>query len=442
MTPAARFPPSLALWTFAGMGAALVLGIAGKSADLLAVKAVGEAVAPLGSAWINALQMTVIPLVITQLLAALVRQGDAFPLGRLGGRALGLFAGLNLVAGLFGVALASLLMGLVRLPPDVTSIFQAVGVPHFAMEAAQSPPASVGDWIVGLFPRNPFEAAAQGNLLQLLIFTILVGTAAARLPQETRLPLAQIFASLADAMLVLVSWVLLGAPLGVFALILNLTLQAGVGTFAVVGGYLLLVCIVLAVTIGLLYPLAILGGRVSFRSFARALAPAQIVAASTLSSLATLPALIQGGKEHLDLPEESTGFVLPLSASTFKLSTVINQTVACLFLARVFGVPLGVGDTAAFMLTMILLSFTTVGIPGGGGAFRYLPFFLAVGVPVEGVVIVAAAKTIPDVFMTVLNSTAYMTVAVLLSRQYRSRRGVRPSITQPAQGFPNPTEAS
>jgi Na+/H+-dicarboxylate symporter len=323
------------------------------------------------------------------------------------------------MAGCLGIFLALQFMGFLEFPPGVAAGFQGVVVPEGAMEAARSSPLGIGEWLVNVIPRNPFQAAAEGNLLQLLVFTVLLGAATSRLPEDARDPLGGLFRSSAEAMLILVSWVLWFAPLGVFSLVLNLALQAGFGTIQVVGYYILLGCLIPLVAIGLLYPLAVFGGRTSMRSFARAVAPAQMVAASTQSSLASLPALIKGGTDHLGLPEESTGFVLPLSAATFKMSTVIHQSLILVFLATVFEVPLPPGQLASFLFAMILLSFTTVGIPRGGGTARYLPFFLAAGVPVEGFVLVVAAKTIPDVFLSVLNSTAYMTVATVLSRKSR-----------------------
>ena len=185
----------------------------------------------------------------------------------------------------------------------------------------------------------------------------------------------------------------------------------------------MLICVIVLFVTMLLYPLAALLGRASVWQFARATVPAQVVAVSTQSSLACLPALIEGGREHLDLPPESTGFVLPLSVAAFKMSSVVSPPVACLFFAKVLGIPLGLGELATFLVGMIFISFTTVGVPRGGGAFRTLPFFLAVGLPIEAVVLIQAIKSLYDPFVTVLNTTADMTVATLLSRRHRMVSG-------------------
>jgi Na+/H+-dicarboxylate symporter len=180
--------------------------------------------------------------------------------------------------------------------------------------------------------------------------------------------------------------------------------------------YVILTCALLLVATALLYPLTVGLGRVGPLRFAKAFLPAQIVGASTQSSLAALPALVEGASTELDLPEESTGFVLPLCVASFKLNLAVSQPVDLLFLALVFGVPLGLGDIVAFMSGVILVSFGSPGVPRGAG-FSTLPFYLMVGVPIEGVVIVEAVKSIPDIFFTVLNVTADMSVATILGKR-------------------------
>jgi Na+/H+-dicarboxylate symporter len=154
--------------------------------------------------------------------------------------------------------------------------------------------------------------------------------------------------------------------------------------------------------------------------FARAAAPAQLVAASTRSSLASLPALVDGGTRALGLSEAATGFLLPLSVSTFKLNRTLSAVLKVLFLAHVFGIDIPPARMAAFIATVVILSFTALGVPGGGGAFKTLPAYLAAGVPLEGIIILEAADAIPDIFKTVLNVTGDLAVAVLLTRGERA----------------------
>ena len=144
-----------------------------------------------------------------------------------------------------------------------------------------------------------------------------------------------------------------------------------------------------------------------------------MVAGSTRSSLATLPALIEGGERDLRMPKSVTGFVFPLSGSIFKLSPMVSGVFLAPFVAEVFEIPFTLGQMAYFLALNVMLSVTVVGVPRGGSGFTRLPAYTAVGLPVEGVVIALVARTIPDIFMTLLNTTAYMTVGVLLTREYR-----------------------
>ncbi len=219
--------------------------------------------------------------------------------------------------------------------------------------------------------------------------------------------------------MILVSWILWGTPLGVFALILGLSLEAGLGAVSLLGWYVVVLCSLLIFTTLMLYPLTVALGRTTFRQFARSAAPAQLVAVGTQSSLASLPALIEGGRTHMRLPDHATGFVLPLCVSTFKLNQGISPLFKFLLLAHFFGIPLGAGDVATFILVATLLSFGVAGVPRGGGGFKTLPLYLAVGIPIEAVVLVEAVKTIPDFFMTLLNVTADMSAATVLTRDSR-----------------------
>jgi Na+/H+-dicarboxylate symporter len=360
--------------------------------------------------------MTVIPLVVTQLLTALVRPGSGRSVGAMGSRAVGLFVAMLLGAALLTIALAPLLLSGYQVPPEVVSGLRVESVPEAALAAAREGHPGFGSWLENLLPRNPVEAFARGDLLQILVFTILAGLAMGRLPDATRDPLAQGIRGLADAMMILVSWILWGTPVGVFALVLGLTLEAGGGAVSLLAWYLVALCGLLLLATLLLYPLTVAFGRTSFRRFASALVPAQIVALGTQSSLASLPALIEGGRDRLKLPEIQTGFVLPLCVSTFKVNQGIYPLFKFFLLAHVFGIPLSPQDIGSFVVVSTLLSFGVAGVPRGGGGFRTLPLFLAVGIPIEAVVLLEAVETIPDFFMTLLNVTADMSVATLLSR--------------------------
>lgn len=403
--------PVLAL---AALAAGLSIGLIGQAYELRSIAVLAAVFRPLGQAWINALQLVVLPLVVTQMLAAITaRQGTNALLGRLGARTIGLIV-LFLVAG----AVFTLMVGLPALrllrfdPATVQATYAAVAVPAEAAVAF----TSSGGWLSTLVPANLLQAALTGNILGVLLFTVAFGLAVTRLPDAQREPLAALFSAAAAVMLQVIRWVLLATPVGVFGLMLEMSLALGFDAIGILASWVLFVSALLVLFTGILYPVTATLGRVSMRLFARAAAPAQIVALSTRSSLACLPALVEGGRVHLRLPPAALGFVLPLCVTVFKQNRMISSTAKLLFLAHVFGVPLSVGDVVIFLITVLLLSFSAVGVPRGGAAFTTLPAYLAAGVPIQGVVVLEAVETIPDFFKTLLNVTADMSIAVIASR--------------------------
>jgi proton glutamate symport protein len=440
-SPATRRAPvfgrSLTAWSLAALVVGLAAGILLHGSTNPWVKTVAEAANPVGQLWVRSLQVTVIPLVITHLLSAIMGSDRQQPIGALGGKALILFIGMLIAAGLFAILVASPLVALYSVDPETASSLRAsTSVPASALEAARQGETSLGEWLVGLVPSNIFAAAASGEVLPLLLFTVLFGLAATRLPPEPREQLARTFRALGEAMMVLIRWILVATPIGVLVLTFEMTLGVGLAAAGFLTAFVLLVSGVLLLFTALLYPVSGIMGRTSIRAFARAAAPAQLVAVSTRSSLASLPALVQGARQHLQLSATMTGFVLPLSVSTFKVNRTISSTTKLLFLAHVFDVPLGAPELATFLVSALILSFSSVGVPGGGSAFRTLPAYLAAGVPIEGIVILEAVDTIPDIFKTLTNVTGDMSAATILSRTERAtvKASLPVAATAPAVG--------
>jgi Na+/H+-dicarboxylate symporter len=275
----------------------------------------------------------------------------------------------------------------------------------------------IGERLVKIVPANPFKAAAEGELLPLVVFSILFGLAAARIAPETREVLVRFFQGVADAMLVLVRWILKIAPVGVFAVILPLAARLGLAVVGALAYYVVLLsglCIVFTLA---LYPITMFFGRVSVRRFARASAPAQTVALSTQSSLASLPAMIEGAEARLDLLPQVTGVVLPLAVSVFRLSTPVWLIVASFFVARLYNIDLSTLQVATITAVSVLMSIGGIGLPSGASFFAPItPVFLSIGLPLEAIAILFAVDTIPDMIETVMNVTADMTAAAVVSR--------------------------
>jgi Na+/H+-dicarboxylate symporter len=373
-------------------------------------------VEPIGTLWVNAIRMTVIPLVVSLLITG-IASGTARSVGKIGGRALFWFVALVAGGALLAALAAPLLLAAARF--DATAIVPALQPgPSTQIEL---PPFR--DWLVGLVPANPARAAAEraaadGAMLPLIVFTSIVALAITRLEMKRRQVLLEFFDAVAKAMFVIVEWILVVAPIGVFFLVLPLAARTGAGLIGALGLFLVIVCGLLVVALVVLYPIATLAGGIPLRRFARACAPAQAVAFSTRSSLASLPAMLEGAERDLGLPERVSGIALPLAVSVFKYSSPVARLTGTLFVAQLYGIQLDAVEVAAIAAAIAALSFYSPGIPSGG-LFIMAPIYMAFNLPIEGIGLLIALDLIPDMFITTANVTADMTVAVVLSRPSR-----------------------
>jgi Na+/H+-dicarboxylate symporter len=410
----------MGFWSLVALVAGLGLGLYGYEAGSPGIAALARAVQPLGGIWLNALQMAVVPLVVMQLLTAISGNGNGATVGQAGRS----FVVLVVVL-LSALAVASFLISapVVRLysvsGETVQAIRDSVLIPATAMDAADRAPATMGEWLQGLVPKNILEAAARGEIIQILLVTVVFGLAVNRLPEEQRRPLARAFRAVSEAILIMIRWILLLTPLGVFALIVGLALGTGADAVGLLGVYVVMNLGIVFFLVLCLYPLTALLGKVSLSAFARAAAYPQLVGLSTRSSLASMPAQIERGKALLGFGPTTAGFTVPLCVAVIKVSTVIGGPFRLLFLAQVFGVTLTFSQLLTFTITILLISFTTLGIPNGGASFRSLPAFVAVGIPVEGLVILQAVKDMRDYGITVANTTGQLAAATILSRADR-----------------------
>lgn len=412
---------SLTTWSILALIAGLGLGILGHETASPAFARIGEWVKPLGSLWVSALQLTVIPLVITHLLATISGAGGK-SVGKLGVRTILLFLIMLLASGVFAILLTPVFLARLSFAPETLTTMQELAASSRGTiaAAADNAPVSITDWLSRLLPTNLVEAASRGDIFPLLLFAGFFALAVTRLPSDRQLLLTNIFQSLADAMLQLVRWILVGTPVGVFALTYGLALQTGSSTGGVLGAYIVIASLLMLAFTILLYPISAFGGRTGLVDFARGVVPAQLVAVSTRSSIASLPALVEGGRDRLRLPSVATSFVLPLSVSIFKINRPISSVVKLMLVAHLYGIPLRPTTLAIFLATVMILSFTAPGIPKNGPTFKTIPAYLAAGIPIEAIIVIEAVESIPDIFKTLLNVTADMSAATLLTRLHRS----------------------
>jgi len=253
-------------------------------------------------------------------------------------------------------------------------------------------------------------------MLPLVIFCILFGLATLSIATELREALARFFQAVSESMLTLVRWLIALAPIGVFTLVLPVAARMGTTAVGAVGYYIVVTSALLCIQTIALYPIASVFGGVSVQCFARAVFPAQAIAFSSRSSLASLPGLLEGAEENLQCSTEITGFVLPLAVSVFKPNTPIIWLTGAYFVAQIYGVSLGPADIALIVTAAVLLSFSSPGIPLGG-LLLLAPVLASAHLPIEGLGILLAVDLIPDTFKTIANVTGDMAVATILSRR-------------------------
>jgi proton glutamate symport protein len=399
---------------------ALVAGFAGGLAlrPVAGASGVSQFVTTLevvGSLWVNAIRMTVVPLVVSLLVTGVSSAADARVVRSVGGRAFASFIGLLGLAAVVGLLIVPLLFAGLTIDPATSASLResAVSGAEEVVSATRAVP-TFSQFLTNLIPINPVKAAADGAMLPLVIFSVLFGFALLRLSSEQRAPVLGFFKALGDAILVLVRWIISLSPVGVFCLMLPMVSRTGLDAASALTYYIVAMAAANVILIVLLYPTVWIVARVSMARFARAALPAQAVAVSTRSSLASLPALIEGAETRLGLPESVTRVALPLAVSTFKIGSPVVWTVASIFLARLYGVDLTVADRLTIAATAALSSFSVPGVPHGW-LLLLSPLIASLGIPVESIALLFAVDVIPDTFATTLNVTADMASVAIVA---------------------------
>lgn len=390
-------------WIVFALAAGLGCGIIARQAGAEGL-AVAAALKPFGQLWLNALRMTLVPLVfclMTTGVAALVTRAGA---GRMVGLALGTFVVLLLAAAVAGTLVT---LGLMSLWP-----VQTMGATP-PVETAATP--GFAEQLLALIPINPIAAAAEAAMAPLIAFAALFGAAAARLPEADRTPLLAAIKGGGDALLVIVGWALKAAPAGVFLLALDAAASFGLTAAAGMVQYVLMLSAVLAV--GLVCALAMgMAGAGPARFLKAASGPAAL-AASTQSSMASLPALITAARDDLGLPPALVGSLMPLAVTVFRFGNVFGAVGAGLIGAALFGVHPTAPQIVLAILVCVLTNIGVMGLPGAAVLLAaYGPVFNALGAPIEALTLLVAVFTLPDILDTSCNVTADLAVVSVVAR--------------------------
>lgn len=348
-----------------------------------------------GQLWLASLQMTVLPLVFALLTTGLARAGSGAAGGGIASRALLVFAALYAMGLVAGIALNLSLLKLWPVSPAAVAAFQNVRLSSLDVKVPL-----VGDIVLGAVPTNVFAAFAAGAVLPVVVFAVLFGLAMTRTDAPRRKSIVRLIDTIADIMFTIVGWVLLLAPVGVLGLAMGTAHKTGLGMLWGLGGYLRHMVTVLLVMLALAYPVAIFWGRIGLRRFATGVAPSQLVALGTQSSVASLPVMMKSADE-LGVSEETADVTLPLAVSIFRFVGPPLTLTYAIYAAAMAGTPPSLGLMVLCAAIAMLMEFAAAGLPNQVNLFAVsAPAFAAVGAPLGFLPVFLSVDVIPDAIAT------------------------------------------
>lgn len=389
--------------------------------------AVADAVQPLGQLWVQGLQMTLVPLVFSMVAAGIASAVAAGTGAKLIGGAMMIFVASLAAAAMLGGVVATAALWIWPLPAHALA-----GLP--AVVTTPPPLPSIRDQLLGLVPVNPVAAAAAGQMMPLVLFAILFGVAASRLPRRDGGGAITVLDDIAQIMLIIVEWVLWFAPVGIFLLALSAALHAGLGLASVLGHYVVLEIATALLAIAGCYALVGIAEPFALKRFARAVLAPQAMAAGTCSSMATLPAMIETAIGALGIPEPVAGTLLPLAATSFRFASTASTMVGVTLAAYAAGIHPSVVQLILAAVITVLANMGSAGLPGAAVVYAAdAPGFQFLGAPLGLIPFYIAAIAIPDIFLTTANVTADLTVAALLAGKVTAEQDFRAGIVEAAE---------
>lgn len=356
---------------------------------------------PFGTLFLNLIKLIVVPLVLASLVVGTFGLGDVKKIGRIGGKTLAYYLLTTAFAVILGLILANLLkVGAgYSIPVDATA--EAKEIPKFV------------DTLLNIIPTNPFKSIVDGNMLQIIVFALMLGSSIMAVGEKGK-PLQRGFEALAEAMYKMTSAIMKFAPYGVFALIIPVVAVNGPKVL------LPLLKVIVVVYLGcILHAALIYSGTLKIFAnyspikFFKTVAPASIFAFTTASSSSTLP-LTMKSAEDMGVPKSIASFVIPLGATINMDGTALYQGVCAFFIAQVYGLDLTIGQQLTVILTATLASIGTAGVPGAGLVMLTM-VLQSVGLPLEGLALIAGIDRVLDMARTSLNITGDAACAVIVA---------------------------
>jgi len=400
--------------------AALIVGLLG---GIFATKSGGgmrepliQAASIVGALWLNALKMTVIPLIVALLITGIARTADAARGGRVAAVSVAYFLVIFLASAILGAFLTPVLTGLFPLPASAADAMQA-GLASIDTSMTSAAVPSAQDFVRNIVPPNVIAAAANGDVLPLVVFTLLFALAVSQIREQQRRSLVDLFEGISDALLVVIGWVLAIAPIGVLALAFGLGATAGGGAFAALGYYVLLVSAIGVIVTLASYFVAVLAGGQKLGTFARAVIAPQSVAFSTRSSLASLPAMLASARV-LNIREDVSDVTLPMAVALFRATGPAMNLAVLFYIAEWMGLEPSLLHAIAAVFVAVLMSLSAVSLPGEISFVSSIaPIGIALGIPLAPLALLIAVEMVPDIIRTLGNVTMDVAVTAAVDKR-------------------------
>jgi len=400
----------------AGAGAGLASNALWRDAPVLdwVIDSVAQ---PIGQVFLRMLFMVVVPLVFTSLALGVATLGDLSKVGRVGGKSLGFF----LLTTSLAVTIGLTMVNVIRPGDAIDAVVRAELLAEYSTQAADKVEAAATNGFgvqtfVNIVPRNPLSAAANGEMLALIFFTLIFGVALTRIPPETSAPVIRVLEGVSQAVMVIIGFAMKLAPLGVAALIFGVTARFGFDVLRSLGLYVVVVLAGLAIHQFTVIPaLAKLLAGIGPREFFGKCRALMVTAFSTSSSNATLPTTIRTAEQQFGVPRQIAGFVLPLGATMNMNGTALFEGITVLFLAQVFGVALTLPQQLLVVAMSVITAVGAAGVPGGSIPLLVMVLTM-VGIPGEGIALILGVDRILDMARTVPNVTGDLLASLVVTR--------------------------
>ncbi len=371
-----------------------------------------------GDLFMRGLRFIAVPIVVFSLIVGASSLNDLSKLSRIGGKTVGIYLMTTAVAISVGLLFANVFKPGSFVSEETRDGFVAQFGDQAATKIEKAHAPDVWDTVLNIVPQNPFNAIAQGNMLQVVFASLLVGIALTLIKREKALPVIAFFDAMTDVIIKIVEIVLIIAPYAVFALIVEQIAELGLDILGSLAVYSLVVVGGLLTMMFVVYPIGfkLLAG-IPYSRFFKAIAPAQLLAFSSASSSATLPVTMECCEKRLGIKEEVSAFVLPVGATINMDGTALYQGVAAVFIAQLYGMDLTVMQQLTIVLTATLASIGTAGVPGVGMIMLVI-VLESVGIPLEGIAVILGVDRILDMCRTSCNVTGdAMVCAVVASSE-------------------------